>query len=326
MMIHKPTLAVPGRAKARVPDNPTVAPFVVDLAQEQEISAMLRKERGSRIILPRGALVLALLAGAAGIAMASRQGDPAPAPPVILLSLSPSTGEALGHRDASIPIRTASMLSLPSLLSFSFEKLAPPAAEPLQPQTEQKPASDTLIAPPPNPAVWTQSGASFAAIGTGFRDSLRIIGATGEIVLSNLQAAGRAAMTNAKPALAAAPLVPAVKNEPAQAPAVITIQTQPPEITLSSEEIDKLRAFAENALATGDITTARLFLLKAVRAGNGSAMVALAETYDQKVLDERGVIGVTGDAAKARAYYEQAKAVGETSAVRALARLDGANQ
>jgi hypothetical protein len=314
MMINKQSLTAPAKAKATLPDNAAVAPFIIDLAMEQEMSAMLRKQSGKKLILSRSALTLGLLAGAIGLAMASRQSEPQTAPPHVVLPQSQSTGLAFGHRDASIPVRSASLFDMPSLLSSRFEELAPKNAETASSKVE---LNANPVAAAPQPVQFEPFANNLT-----FGDSLELLGAVGTYVLAQIRPIGPLTGVSSNAALQAEAPVIAQKGKPTQDIGAPPVEAEPPAMGLSPEEIQKLLGFADDALAAGDITTARLFLMKAARTGNGRAFVALAETYDQKVLDERGVIGVTGDAAKAKEYYEQAKAAGEAGAVQALARLD----
>ena len=76
---------------------------------------------------------------------------------------------------------------------------------------------------------------------------------------------------------------------------------------------------AAEAIHTGDIAGARLVLEHAVAAGDTTAIYALAETYDPRVLAQLHVRGMTGDPDKARALYKQALAKGVTQAQAKLA-------
>jgi hypothetical protein len=74
--------------------------------------------------------------------------------------------------------------------------------------------------------------------------------------------------------------------------------------------IEKFVERAEELLARGDISSARLFLERASEAGNGRALFRLAETYDPRALQRWNVVGQQGSTVKARKYYEQAAAKG----------------
>jgi hypothetical protein len=87
----------------------------------------------------------------------------------------------------------------------------------------------------------------------------------------------------------------------------------PPERGTASknERIRKLVERAEGLLKTRDIASARLLLERAARSGDGRANYLLAQSYDPAVLAQWQVVGgVSGDEAKAKAYYAAARASG----------------
>jgi hypothetical protein len=98
-------------------------------------------------------------------------------------------------------------------------------------------------------------------------------------------------------------------------------QDSSPGAELSAGQIGQLTELGRQALDNGDIAGARLFLAKAASGGDGPALLALAQTYDQRFLDAKGVIGLKGDAAKAKAFYQQALAAGEADASQRLVGL-----
>ena len=72
----------------------------------------------------------------------------------------------------------------------------------------------------------------------------------------------------------------------------------------------------------GDIAGARLLFTRAVEDGSGRAALLMGETYDPAVLAGMGVLGVKGDTAVARMWYERAITLGVAVAadrIRALA-------
>jgi hypothetical protein len=73
---------------------------------------------------------------------------------------------------------------------------------------------------------------------------------------------------------------------------------------------DKQVEKAEALLRLGDVAGARLVLERALQGKNPAVAFKLAETYDPQRLAAWHVIGVRGDAQKARELYEQAKAGG----------------
>jgi hypothetical protein len=90
---------------------------------------------------------------------------------------------------------------------------------------------------------------------------------------------------------------------------------------LDREEIATLLKRGQELFETGDLAGARLLLQRAADTGNARAAYALGASYDPFVLRELRVHGVVADVAKARAWYEKAKAFGSTEAPRRLELL-----
>jgi TPR repeat protein len=67
---------------------------------------------------------------------------------------------------------------------------------------------------------------------------------------------------------------------------------------------------AEALLENRDVSGARLVLERAVALGSARAAYRLAQTYDPRVLDAWGTLGMRGDPARARELYAQAAAGG----------------
>jgi hypothetical protein len=145
------------------------------------------------------------------------------------------------------------------------------------------------------------------------------------------QADEKAARENARRKIAAALIRqaaqiaianPSASTKP-DTPAGRTLSPAPQPTTANSSASDvdfkKLAAKAAQAIQIGDIAGARLVLEHAVDAGDTTAIYALAETYDPRVLAKLHVRGMTGDAEKARALYEQALAKGVKQAQAKLA-------
>jgi TPR repeat protein len=59
-------------------------------------------------------------------------------------------------------------------------------------------------------------------------------------------------------------------------------------------------------------------LRRAAEARNAQAALALGATYDPGVLETLGIFGVSPDVAKARSWYEKARAYGSAEAPRRL--------
>jgi hypothetical protein len=107
------------------------------------------------------------------------------------------------------------------------------------------------------------------------------------------------------------PAIPARAVQEPPAPAPVFRPLDPDEVALLLKRSDDL-------MAQGDIASARLMLARAAEAGDARAALALGATYDANVLRKLGVIGVAGDAAKARGWYEKAAEFGSGEATRRL--------
>lgn len=104
------------------------------------------------------------------------------------------------------------------------------------------------------------------------------------------------------------------ESAPAPAPA-------PTSAALSQADMRRLAEKAAQAVRDGDIMGARVILERAIQAGDATAILALAQTHDPRVLERMGVRGIKGDPAKARALYQQAQDKGLKEAGTALAGL-----
>jgi hypothetical protein len=93
--------------------------------------------------------------------------------------------------------------------------------------------------------------------------------------------------------------------------ATAALQAPEPGAASKNDRTRKLVERAEGLLKTRDIASARLLLERAARSGDGRANYLLAQSYDPAVLAQWQVVGgVSGDEAKARAYYAAARASG----------------
>jgi hypothetical protein len=71
----------------------------------------------------------------------------------------------------------------------------------------------------------------------------------------------------------------------------------------------------------GDLAAARILFMRAAKAGDAAAAIAMGATYDPVALAERGVRGFASDLDKARAWYERAKELGSSEGPRRLGVL-----
>ncbi|MBM6579108.1 hypothetical protein ILT44_02845 [Microvirga sp. BT689] len=97
-------------------------------------------------------------------------------------------------------------------------------------------------------------------------------------------------------------------------PLAVTGTLQPPGRTEPARAEDRLVSRADELFRKGDVSGARLLLEHALASGNARAAFLLAETFDPNVLSKLGALGIRGDAAKAREFYGQARALGMTQA------------
>jgi hypothetical protein len=83
---------------------------------------------------------------------------------------------------------------------------------------------------------------------------------------------------------------------------------------IDPEQAAILMKHGRDALASGDIAAARLAFRRLADAGNAEAALGLAATYDPRYLAGQNVIGVTGDEAQARVWYQRAMELGSIEA------------
>lgn len=113
-------------------------------------------------------------------------------------------------------------------------------------------------------------------------------------------------------ATAAAPAAPAAAVRPPQAETVRS---------LDPKEIASLVKRGQELLASGDIQSARLFLLRGAEARDGRSAFLLGTTYDPALLKQIGANGPLADPAQARNWYQKAKEWDEPDAQRQLEAL-----
>lgn len=113
-------------------------------------------------------------------------------------------------------------------------------------------------------------------------------------------------------AVVSMPAGPKIESPPAVAAAA------PEQRSLDRDELAGLLKRGQTLLAEGDIASARLALRRAAEAGDATAALALAGTYDRAELARLKVIGVVHDHAQAKVWYTKAVALGSAEAVRRL--------
>jgi TPR repeat protein len=112
-------------------------------------------------------------------------------------------------------------------------------------------------------------------------------------------------------AAVAAPAPPAAAAPPPQAEIVRK---------LDPKEISGLVSRGQDLLASGDIQSARLLLLRGAEARDARSAFLLGTTYDPALLRQLGA-GPLADPAQARNWYQKAKEWGEPDAQRRLEAL-----
>ena len=88
-----------------------------------------------------------------------------------------------------------------------------------------------------------------------------------------------------------------------------------------SAEIAVLIRRGDQLLAAGDIISARRFYERAAAAGEASASLGLAKSYDPLYLQQSGARGVSGNPASAASWYRKAAEAGNAEASSLLGRL-----
>ena len=128
-------------------------------------------------------------------------------------------------------------------------------------------------------------------------------------------------------AIAAGTIAPKHETMPspaAAAPAPTTVVPSPhkPIRTLEPEVIVLLINEAKKHISTGDVVTARMIFQRVAEAGDATAALELAASYDPTVLARLGVIGMGADVEKARTWYRIAESFGSAEAKQRLRSLD----
>jgi hypothetical protein len=83
---------------------------------------------------------------------------------------------------------------------------------------------------------------------------------------------------------------------------------------LSGGEVRTLMSRGDALLATGDVTSARLFYRRGADGGNGAAALRLGETFDPAFLEQAGLGQVAGDPKNAAFWYSRAHDLGDRDA------------
>jgi hypothetical protein len=115
----------------------------------------------------------------------------------------------------------------------------------------------------------------------------------------------------------------AIQAPTTQTPAAPTVAPQKVQAgrNFSAEEIDRMVNRGEAFLAQGDVSAARVVLVRAAEARDPRAALALGSSYDPTVLQRMGAVGIRPDPEKAHFWYERAAEFGSGEAGKRLTAL-----
>ncbi|MDE5456638.1 hypothetical protein GWE18_28185 [Bradyrhizobium sp. CSA112] len=133
-----------------------------------------------------------------------------------------------------------------------------------------------------------------------------------------------APLAAAAPPVAAPPVaVAAAVPPPVTAPAPAAVSRPQADVvrSLDPREIAGLIKRGQDLLASGDVQSARLLLMRGAEARDARAALLVGTTYDPALLKQIGVDGPLADIAQARMWYQRAKEWGEPDAQRKLEAL-----
>jgi hypothetical protein len=128
----------------------------------------------------------------------------------------------------------------------------------------------------------------------------------------------------APPVVAPPPPVAATPPVAVAAAAPSTIPAQPqaePVRSLDPREVAALIRRGQDLLASGDVQSSRLLLMRGAEARDARAALLVGTTYDPAQLRQIGADGPLADIAQARTWYQRAKEWGEPDAQRRLEAL-----
>jgi hypothetical protein len=101
----------------------------------------------------------------------------------------------------------------------------------------------------------------------------------------------------------------------------LNVATPPISRPEDKELIAGLIAHGQKMIDVGYLAGARGYFKRAAEAGSADAALALGATYDPNFISDIGVMGIKGDLAEARAWYERARELGLVSAQEKLEDL-----
>ena len=91
---------------------------------------------------------------------------------------------------------------------------------------------------------------------------------------------------------------------------------------MDPDEVASLMQRGRDLLRNGDISLAQLAFQRLAKAGIAEGALALANTYDPRYLAEHHFIGIAGDEAKARNWYQRARELGSAEANHVLTQTE----
>jgi hypothetical protein len=205
----------------------------------------------------------------------------------------------------------------PSLASASEPQMASVVPPPTPPSDE--PERGAASAPPPS---WIADG--------GDADTARAQNALRRQALLQAADAPPQQAANTATALAESPpqqTASATPRETVPAPAPTAAAAGAASAataarTLGADEIALLIEQGKKYIAVGDVVAARTIFQRAAEAGDATAALALAATYDPIFLAKLGVMGMGADVEKARAWYQMAESYGSAEASQRLLVLN----
>jgi hypothetical protein len=113
----------------------------------------------------------------------------------------------------------------------------------------------------------------------------------------------------------------AAATAPTQASSSTMSQSEKITSRSDDEETSALIKLGQDFLKNGELSSARLLLQRAAKAGSAAAALSLGETFDPFLIQRLGAIGVQPEVAKAREWYQRAAQLGSNTAAEHLAKL-----
>ena len=204
-----------------------------------------------------------------------------------------------------------------------------PSLRDSRPLVETEPAKEMPVAPAVSPQETTA-----APVPAPLAEPVRLPSTLGDAATD--REPEKTAPVETPPAVVVAKpeIVSAPETTPMPAPAIVAQPTIPPQKAAAPPPASPRTPEAGTAagatllqrgrvlLEQGNIAAARLFLERATAADNAEAALLLGATFDPKWLRTRGVVGMTGDPARAKKWYLEAERLGSREAASRLSGLE----